>query len=126
MEHNIGADIARGSRPVFNHHRLAEPLLYAVGDDARDGIDATAGWHANDDPDRSVGIIGRGVLRQCAGCIKHGSGNQNQNYMHFSVLSFAASEPARPLRRNVRILIESSCAYLSLREKPGPMSHVSG
>jgi hypothetical protein len=81
-KHRFRADIAGGTGAVLHHHRLAEALLQAIGDDARDGIDAAAGRNADDDPDRPVGIVGRVVLRGCGGHVKQTCGYQGQNCTH--------------------------------------------
>ena len=93
----------------------AYPLLQAIGDDARDGIDAAAGRNADDDPDRPVGIVGRGVLRGCARRVKQSCGNQSQNSAHVILPS------PRPDRGN---RLESMAPNRWRRQRYGTLARV--
>ena len=63
MEHVVGGDAAADAGPVFDDHGLAENDLHLGGDEPGDGIDAAAGRHRDDHPDRMVRVIPGAALR---------------------------------------------------------------
>jgi hypothetical protein len=91
VEHVVGADIAAGAGAVLDNHRLAEPLLQPFGHDAGHRIDAAAGRNVNDDFDRPVRIVGRGIVRAGHRRGHRAYGNQSKKHPHDVFLPSAAS-----------------------------------
>ena len=48
----LGADVARGTRAVLDHHRLAEARSEPVGDRARARVGDASGGKGHDQPHR--------------------------------------------------------------------------
>src|SRR5262249_45737166 len=71
------AERAGGAGPVLDHHRLAEPLLQRLGDDAADDVGAAAGPERHDHLDRPL----RPVLRPCIerAAEQRGGGQTNEH-----------------------------------------------
>ena len=61
----FGADVARKSRPVLDHERLAEQVRQPLPDEARHDVGRVAGRKADHDPHRPRRI---GLRERAAGC----------------------------------------------------------
>ncbi len=57
LGHGRRAEIAAGAAAIVHHHRLAELLAHALGDEAADQIGGAAGGEGDDEGDGARGIV---------------------------------------------------------------------